>query len=231
MRGMKACSEVLRRLCILDTRTRAAGIEVHKASQDRLGRLAAGQRHQGLIAEIVPRPPADWASLLEEPDGLLLAFDQVTDPHNLGAALRSAEAFGAHGAMVTRNRCARPGPVVARTSAGASELLPIAVETNLARSLRQAQASGFRVIAADLDGPAPEAVDLTGPLVVVVGAEGRGLRRLTRELCDLRVTIPMAGLTESLNASVAAAVMLYEVARQRRQSRGAVEAKNLREGP
>lgn len=204
---------------------RAAGIEVHQASPDRLSKLADGIRHQGVVAEIVPREPAEWAELIAQPDGLILAFDQVTDPHNLGAALRSAEAFGATGALVTRNRSARPGPVVARTSAGASELLPIAIETNLARALRQAQEAGYRVIAADLDGPAPENTDLTGPLVVVIGAEGKGIRRLTREVCDLHLTIPMAGLTESLNASVAAAVMLYEVARQRRCGAGWTSAK------
>ena len=180
-----------------------------------LDTLSDGLRHQGVIAVIASKPEADWRALISREDALLVAFDQVTDPRNLGAILRSAEAFGATGAMVTRNRCARPGPVVTRTSAGASELMDIAIETNLARALRQAQEAGAQIIGADLEGSPPDRIDFTGPVVLVIGAEGQGLRRLTKTVCDQRVRIPIIGATESLNASVAASILLYEARRQR----------------
>jgi 23S rRNA (guanosine2251-2'-O)-methyltransferase len=193
----------------------ALSIEHETASGKQLDALADGLRHQGIIAVISDKPPADWKALIEQDQALLVAFDQVTDPRNLGAILRSAEAFGADGAMVTRNRCARPGPIVTRTSAGASELMDIAVETNLARALRQARDAGMQIIGADLEGLPPGEVDLTGPVVLVIGAEGQGLRRLTKTLCDQRIRIPITGATESLNASVAASILLYEARRQR----------------
>lgn len=191
------------------------GVRLQATTAKKIEGLADGVRHQGLLAEIKSRAPEDWADLVAQPDALLVAFDQVTDPRNLGAILRSAEAFGATGALVTTNRCARPGPVVTRTSAGASELLPIAQETNLARSLREAKAAGYQVVGADMEGEAPGDVDLTGPTVLVIGAEGPGLRRLTKTLCDRRIRIPLSGATESLNASVAASILLYEAQRQR----------------
>ncbi len=191
----------------------AAELDLREAPTPRLDKLADGLRHQGVVAEVAPLDFTPWADLLAPAEGLLVAFDQVTDPRNLGASLRSAEAFGARGALVTRNRCARPGPVVSRTSAGASEIIPVAIETNLARALREAKQAGYRVVGADMEGEALHQADLSGPIVLVIGAEGPGLRRLTRELCDLHVRIPMSGLTESLNASVAASIILYEINR------------------
>jgi 23S rRNA (guanosine2251-2'-O)-methyltransferase len=122
---------------------------------------------------------------------------------------------GGTGALVTRDRCARPGPTVSRTSAGASEILPVALETNLSRALAAADEAGLQIVGADLDGVAPWEVDWTRPTVLVIGAEGTGLRRLTREACHAIATIPLVGRTESLNASAAAAALLYEAARQR----------------
>lgn len=198
----------------------ARGVPTRIRSPKQLDALADGLRHQGVLAHARPAPYAAWADLVARPDALLLAVDQVTDPRNLGAMLRSAEALGASGALLTTNRCARLGPVVTRTSAGAAELLPVAIETNLARALRAAQAAGLQVVGADLDGAPPDRIDWSRPSVLVIGAEGRGLRRLTRELCDATATIPLSGVTESLNAAVAASVLLYAAVHQRAASGG-----------
>ena len=200
------------------------GVPLRPVTAHKLDLLADGLRHQGLVALARPAEYVPWETLLTDARALLLAVDQVTDPRNLGAMLRSAEAMGATGALLTTNRCARLGPVVARTSAGASELLDVALETNLARALRQAQAGGVQVLGADLDGVPPMAVDFNRPTVLVIGAEGSGLRRLTRETCDALVTIPLVGATESLNAAVAASVLLYEAARQRAAPHGTAPA-------
>ena len=198
------------------SRLRAVGLKPNESTRAELDRLAGLLRHQGLLARARPADYVDWESLLERPDALLVAVDQITDPHNFGAILRSTEAMGGTGALVTRDRCAQLGATTTRTSAGASEILPVAIETNLSRALLAARDAGLSIIGADLDGVAPEALDLSGPLVLVIGAEGDGLRRLTRESCTAIVTIPLLGRTESLNASAAAAVLLAEVARQRR---------------
>ena len=200
---------------------RAAGVPVQVGAEGELDRASGGERHQGLVGWVRPASFADWGALCAAPDALLVAFDQVTDPHNFGAILRSAEAFGATGALITRKRCARPGTTVTRASAGAAELIPLAEEPNLARALRLASREGLQVVGADLDGAPPRSLDLTRPTVLVVGAEGPGLRRLTREACDTLVRIPLIGCTESLNASVAAGVLLYEIAQQRALPAGA----------
>jgi len=196
-------------------RAQAQGIELRETTEKALGERLGDLRTQGLVATVTPAEYQPWLDLLAVDDPLLLAIDQVTDPRNLGAMLRAAEAMGATGALVTSNRCARLGPTVTRTSAGASELLPVAMETNLARALRTAREGGLQVVGADLDGEPPERIDFTQPTVLVIGAEGRGLRRLTRTCCDTIATIPLSGLTESLNAATAAAILVYEAARQR----------------
>lgn len=196
-------------------RAETLGINVRETTEKVLVERLGDLRTQGVVATVDPAGYSPWNEMLSDPGALLLAVDQVTDPRNLGAMLRAAEAMGATGALVTSNRCARLGPTVARTSAGASELLPVAMETNLARALRAAGDSGLQIVGADLDGDPPETLDLTRPTVLVIGAEGRGLRRLTRTCCDAIATIPLGGLTESLNAATAAAVLIYEAARQR----------------
>ncbi len=197
----------------------ARGVPTQARTARQLDATADGLRHQGILAHARSAPYVPWAHLIGRPDALLLAVDQVTDPRNLGAMLRSAEAFGATGALLTTNRCARLGPVVTRTSAGAAELLPVAIETNLARALRAAQACGVQVVGADLDGVPPDRIDWHRPSILVIGAEGRGLRRLTREVCDVAATIPLQGVTESLNAAVAASVLLYAATHHRSASR------------
>ncbi|MGH3466651.1 MAG: 23S rRNA (guanosine(2251)-2'-O)-methyltransferase RlmB, partial [Thermocrispum sp.] len=150
---------------------------------------------------------------------LLVALDGVTDPRNLGAVIRSAAAFGAHGVLLPGRRSAGMTAVAWRTSAGTAARLPIAVATNLTRQLREYAAEGLMLVGLDADGDTTiDDLQLaTGPLVIVLGSEGRGLSRLVRETCDATVSIPMAAGVESLNASVAAGVLLADVARKRRE--------------
>lgn len=196
---------------------RAAGIQVYAAKMKSLNERFTSVQHQGICASVKPIDYADWQTLVDVDDGLLVAVDQVTDPRNFGAILRSAECLGANGALTTKNRAARLGPIVAKTSAGASEFLSVAMESNLARSLRHAQEAGYQVIGADFGGVAPDKIDFRGPTVLVIGAEGQGLRRLTRELCDGIATIPQTGVIRSLNAASAASILIYEAVRQRQK--------------
>jgi len=199
------------------------GISVLEVSRAELDRLTGGAVHQGLGLQV---PPFDYAhpdDLLDaarestEP-ALIVALDGVTDPRNLGAVIRSAAAFGANGVLVPQRRSAGITAVVWRTSAGTAARLPIALATNLTRTLRAYAAAGLMVVGLDADSDATvDELELaTSPLVVVVGSEGRGLSRLVKENCDATVSIPMASGVESLNASVAAGVVLAEVARRRR---------------
>jgi 23S rRNA (guanosine2251-2'-O)-methyltransferase len=178
---------------------------------------AAGTRdHQGVLAFCEPYRYADAYELAARERPLLAVLDQVTDPRNLGAVARSAEGAGATGIVLPSHRSASVTPAVCRASAGAVEHLPVAVVTNLSRYLNEVKGADLWVFAAE--GGAPQTMwqaDLSGGLALVFGAEGRGLRPLVRRACDDAVSIPLAGLTESLNVSVAAAVLLYEARRQR----------------
>jgi 23S rRNA (guanosine2251-2'-O)-methyltransferase len=188
-----------------------------QVKQDRDLTETAGTRdHQGVLAFCEPYRYADAYELAARERPLLAVLDQVTDPRNLGAVARSAEGAGATGIVLPAHRSASVTPAVCRASAGAVEHLPIAVVTNLARYLTEVKGADLWVYAAD--GGAAETMwqsDLSGGLALVFGAEGRGLRPLVRRACDAAVAIPLAGATESLNVSVAAAVLLYEARRQR----------------
>ena len=197
------------------------GLPVLEVSRAELDRMTGGVLHQGVGLQVPPfayEPFDDLvASAVEAVTPLLVALDGVTDPRNLGAVVRSAAAFGAHGVFLPERRAASMTATAWRTSSGAAARMPISQVTNLTRALKQTQQAGF--VAVGLDADAPTSVyDLeaaVGPLVLVVGSEGRGLSRLVGETCDLRVNIPMTSAVESLNASVAAAVALAEVARRR----------------
>jgi 23S rRNA (guanosine2251-2'-O)-methyltransferase len=199
------------------------GISVLEVQRGELDRLTNGAVHQGLALQMPPFEYAHPDDLLAmagstgEPP-LLVALDGVTDPRNLGAVIRSAAAFGADGVLVPQRRSAGVTAVAWRTSAGMAAKLPVAMATNLTRTLRDWAERGLMIVGLDADGTMTvDDLELaTGPLVVVVGSEGRGLSRLVRETCDATVSIPMAGGVESLNASVAAGVVLAEVARRRR---------------
>ena len=179
-----------------------------------LTELAGTRDHQGVVARVEPFKYAD-AYELAAGEPLIVALDQVTDPRNLGAVLRSAEGAGATGIVLPADNSARVTPAVARASAGAVEHLPVAVVTNLSRYLKEIKGPSLWVYAADTDGTPMSQADLSGGLSLVFGAEGKGLRPLVRKTCDMAVSIPLAGQVESLNVSVAAAVLLYEAQRQR----------------
>jgi 23S rRNA (guanosine2251-2'-O)-methyltransferase len=185
--------------------------------QDRELTEAAGTRdHQGVLAFCEPFRYADAYELAAAERPLLAVLDQVTDPRNLGAVVRSAEGAGATGVVLPAHRSATVTPAVCRASAGAVEHLPIAVVTNLSRYLTEVKGADLWVYAAEGgSGQTMWQADLSGGLALVFGAEGKGLRPLVRRACDAAVAIPLAGMTESLNVSVAAAVLLYEARRQR----------------
>jgi 23S rRNA (guanosine2251-2'-O)-methyltransferase len=179
-----------------------------------LTELAGTRDHQGVIARVEPFRYAD-AFELAAGEPLLVALDQVTDPRNLGAVIRSADGAGATGVVLPAHNSARVTPAVARSSAGAVEHLPVAVVPNLSRYLKEIKGPKLWVWAADTGGTPMGEADLAGGLALVFGAEGKGIRPLVRKTCDGAVSIPLAGQVESLNVSVAAAVLLYEARRQR----------------
>ena len=200
---------------------RASGVKVHRAPRAKLDRLASGVRHQGVVARLRRAPvrtEQDLAGFVSDLPGtpLLLVLDGVQDPHNLGACLRSADAAGAHAVIIPRDQTAPVTAVTRRAASGAAETVPLFRVTNLARCLRRLQEAGIWILGASqgADTVLFDA-DMRGPLAIVLGGEGKGLRRLTRERCDGLVRIPMAGSVESLNVSVAAGVCLFEAVRQR----------------
>jgi 23S rRNA (guanosine2251-2'-O)-methyltransferase len=197
------------------------GLPILEISRNELDRMTGGVLHQGVGLQVPPFAYENFddllAASLEQPAPLLVALDGVTDPRNLGAVIRSVAAFGGHGVVLPERRAAGITATAWRTSAGAAARVPVSQVVNLTRAIKAAQAAGFTVIGLDADGETSlyQLEAAIGPLLVVVGSEGRGLSRLVGETCDLRVSIPMASTVESLNASVAAAVTLAEVARRR----------------
>ena len=198
------------------------GIAVLEASKPELDRLTVNGLHQGLALQVPEYRYANPDDLLADAKAssqapLLVALDNITDPRNLGAVIRSVAAFGGHGVVIPQRRSASVTAVAWRTSAGAAARLPVAQATNLNRTLIDWAKAGCQIVGLDADGDVTlDDYDGTGPTVIVVGSEGKGLSRLVRENCDSILSIPMAGDVESLNASVAAGVVLAEFARQRR---------------
>ena len=183
---------------------------------ERLTALAGSDDHQGVVAEAAAYPYADPASVVAGERPLVVALDEVTDPHNLGAVARVAEGAGADGLVITRRRSVAVTPAVCRASAGAVEHLPVARVDNLAEFLLGIRRPGLWTYAADPAGAAPyTGCDYRDGAVFVLGAEGRGLRRRVRESCDQAVAIPLGGAVASLNVGTAAAVLLFEAVRQR----------------
>jgi 23S rRNA (guanosine2251-2'-O)-methyltransferase len=210
-----------RRLLDLATMAREAGIAVKQLDRDALDQAAEGANHQGALAWVrmpAARAEQDLDELLAAIDGppFLLILDGVTDPHNLGACLRSADAAGAHAVIAPKDNAVGLTPVAVKVASGAAESMPFVQVTNLARTLDQLKSRGIWLIgtADDAETTLYQA-DLRGPLALVLGSEGKGMRRLTRERCDLLVRLPMLGRVESLNVSVAAGICLYEALRQR----------------
>ncbi len=200
------------------------GVSVVEVQRGELDRMTGGALHQGMALKVPPYDYAHPEDLLSKAQDsglppLLVALDGVTDPRNLGAVIRSAAAFGAHGVLLPQRRSAGLTAVAWRTSAGTAAQIPVARTANLTRTLRDWKSAGIMAVGLDADADinSDELELATEPLVVVVGSEGRGLSRLVRDTCDQTVSIPMAGEVESLNASVAAGVVLSEVARRRRR--------------
>ncbi|MBP1160831.1 23S rRNA (guanosine2251-2'-O)-methyltransferase [Rhodococcus sp. PvR044] len=200
-----------------------AGISILEVPRTDLDRMSANGLHQGVALQVPPYRYAHPDDLIAEArkhqePALLVALDNITDPRNLGAVVRSVAAFGGHGVVIPQRRSASVTAVAWRTSAGAAARLPIAQATNLTRTLKDWAAKGVQIVGLDAGGDTTlDEYDGTGPVVVVVGSEGKGLSRLVRESCDSILSIPMAGPVESLNASVAAGVVLADIARQRRR--------------
>jgi 23S rRNA (guanosine2251-2'-O)-methyltransferase len=204
----------------LRERAQAVGVTVQSVHTDALAKLVGEVAHQGAVAAIRPLKPWDEHALLQAlagiQDPLLLILDGVTDPHNLGACLRTADAAGVHAVVIPKDRSATVDGVARKVAAGAAEFVPVATVTNLARTLDALKERGIWVVGTDGDAEkSVYAADLKRALALVLGAEGAGMRRLTRDRCDCLVRIPMSGQVASLNVSVAAGVFLFEILRQR----------------
>jgi 23S rRNA (guanosine2251-2'-O)-methyltransferase len=210
-----------KRLLSLVTQLQKLGIALEATDRKRLDKMADGKNHQGIIAE-VEIPSVHSENDLKHriktlPDiPFFLVLDQVQDPHNLGACLRTANAAGVHGIIITRDNSSGITPAVCKVACGAAETVPVYQVTNLARTLRWLKEQNIWIMGST--GETEQSIfsaDLTIPLAIVMGTEGTGMRRLTSEQCDFLVKIPMVGQVESLNVSVAAGIMIYEVFKQR----------------
>ena len=199
---------------------KSSGVLVEEVSWARLGQITKGAVHQGIVLQTAAAETLDLKKLINAcssfgDSALLLALDGLTDPHNLGAIIRSAEALGAHGLVLPQRRSAGLTGSVAKVAAGALEHLPVARVINLNRSLAQLSNAGYKVIGLAEEGESTlHEVELNGPLVVVIGSEDKGISVLTRKHCDQIVRIPLRGVTTSLNASIATSIVLYEIAKQ-----------------
>jgi len=204
---------------------RKHGRPVQRIDAQALKQTLGDVAHQGVVAEVTPLPPWSEDDLLEAlqtaKNPLVLALDGVQDPHNLGACLRTADACGALAVIVPRDRAAQLTATVRKVAVGAAETTPVVAVTNLVRTFKLLKAAGLWVVGADAEGAkAAHEVDLKGGTLLVLGAEGTGLRQLTRQTCDWLVRLPQLGTVESLNVSVAAGMLLYEAVRQRTLATG-----------
>jgi 23S rRNA (guanosine2251-2'-O)-methyltransferase len=202
-------------------RAKEAGVKIERVDRERLAKLAEGEVHQGVVAEVREFEYVGLDALIARSKktahaGLIVLLDGIQDPHNLGAIIRSAHAFGAHGIVIMKDRAAGVTGVVVKASAGAVVHTPIARVVNLSRTLEELKEAGFWSVAAEPTSSQDVwSAKLDGPLALVVGAEGAGVRQGVLGHCDFRVRIPMLGQVDSLNASVSAGILLYEIARQR----------------
>ena len=205
------------------SKARAAGVVVVEADRRKLDAMSRTHAHQGVIALAAVREYVSVESILQaardkgEPP-LLVVCDEISDPHNLGAIIRTAECAGAHGVVIPKRRSAGLTAVVAKTSAGAVSYMPVARVANLPAALKELKKQGVWIYGTAAEGTTPlYGADLRGPAAIVIGSEGSGMGRLVRETCDFLVSIPMKGRISSLNASAAAAILLYEAVRQRQE--------------
>ena len=196
------------------------GINIQFYDRSKLDAMAPGIRHQGVLAQVPPVQYAELEDILQiardrnEPPFIVL-LDELEDPHNLGAILRTADAAGVHGVLIPKHRSCPLSATVAKTSAGAVEHVPVARIGNMVQTIKKLKKEGLWVAAADMDGTDYYDTDLTGSLLLVIGSEGQGVGRLIKEQCDSVVRIPMVGKINSLNASVAGSILMYEAMKQR----------------
>ncbi len=197
-------------------------VPLQYVNRQHLDKLAPNTSHQGVVAFAAARDYENFDELLDgitnEPPFLVI-LDEINDPHNLGAIIRTVDAAGAHGVIIPKRRSVQLTAAVAKSSAGALEYVPVARVTNLVQTIKKMQQRGIWVVGADMDGQDIWDVSLDGPIALVIGSEGKGLGRLVKESCDIIARLPMRGKVNSLNASVAAALMIYEVVRQRKMGR------------
>ena len=198
------------------------GIQVQFADKARLARLSVTGKHQGVIADAAAYAYAQVEDMLElaqkrGEDPFLFLLDNIEDPHNLGAIIRTANLAGAHGVIIPKRRAVGLTATVAKTSAGALNYTPVARVTNLVKTMEELKEKGLWFVCADMDGESMYRLNLKGPIGLVIGNEGEGVGRLVKETCDFTAAIPMKGEIDSLNASVAAGVLAYEILRQRQQ--------------
>jgi 23S rRNA (guanosine2251-2'-O)-methyltransferase len=199
---------------------KTAGVTVRNLTAEQIDRLAARGVHNGVVAEVSESSYADFDDVIaNEATNFVLILDGITDPQNFGAVLRVADGFGVNLVVIPQHDSVGLTPVAVKASAGASEWVPVAQVTNLARAIEALQKSGFWVYAAAVGGDPPGQIDFTGKVALVLGNEGKGIRRNVAEHCDRIVTIPMRGHVESFNVATAAAVLCYEVARQQAAAR------------
>ena len=200
-------------------RAREAGVRIVDSDDERLAKLCGTHRHQGVVARVEPLPAShslDDTLDAVQGDPLLLVLDGVTDPHNLGACLRVADGAGAHAVIAPKDHAVGINATVAKVASGAAETVPYFMVTNLARTLNELKERAIRIVGTSDDAPRSlYELNLTGPLALVLGAEGTGMRQLTGRTCDELVRLPMKGAVESLNVSVASGICLYEALRQR----------------
>ena len=199
------------------------GVNIQYWDRSKLDSIARGIRHQGVLAQVAPVQYAELEDILQvakdrnEPPFIVL-LDELEDPHNLGAILRTADAAGVHGVLIPKHRSCPLSATVAKTSAGAVEHVPVARVGNLVQTIKKLKQEGLWVAAADMAGKDYYDTDLTGPLLLIIGSEGQGVGRLVKEQCDFVVRIPMVGKINSLNASVAGSILMYEAMKQRRKA-------------
>lgn len=208
-------------VCSIVRMARKTDVPVQFTAKERLDQISVTGRHQGVIARTAAYEYASVGDMLalakeRQEDPFLILLDGIEDPHNLGAIIRTANLAGAHGVIIPKHRAVGLTATVARTSSGALNYTPVAKVTNLAKTIEELKKQGMWFVCADMDGTTMYDLDLKGPVGLVVGNEGSGVSRLVRETCDYIASIPMNGQIDSLNASVAAGVLAYEIVRQRR---------------
>ena len=215
-----AAGETDRALARLAAMAKEAGAAVVETDRRKLDQLSATGAHQGVVAMVAAHAYATVDEILENAKSrgeapLIVLCDDLSDPHNLGAIIRTAECAGAHGVIIPKRRGVGLTATVAKTSAGAVEYMPVVRVANIVSTIEELKQKGLWIFCADMDGKPWCSADMGGPIGIVVGAEGSGVSRLTKEHCDFVVSLPMNGQVNSLNASVAAAIVIYEAVRQR----------------